>query len=157
MADDQERSGLRVVSSRTELEVRQQRCCDSIRCSLQKLAANLIQVTLGEGRSHDIGKQCVVVITALEDYRELVGTYPDGRFLVASLDITRDYEIFRGAGEGELDLAMAEDSVVRAGTPAAAYRLLGQTIQMSRARSDLLDGFEALQRARKKMIQRSHN
>ncbi len=57
---------------------------------LRELAANIIRVVRGAGKSYEIAGQCVSVIEAFQQYRDKVGQWPSSWEIDQALSISRE-------------------------------------------------------------------
>ncbi|KRA80308.1 hypothetical protein [Altererythrobacter sp. Root672] len=114
---------------------------DGLRWHLRELAANLMRITRGAGKPHEVGSQVVEVLQVLNDYREVVGAYPTAWEIQNALAL--DDSTLRW---GRWDYAM--HGMVKGGLQMAASELLGQRTQISRGERELLDGLDVIERIR---------
>lgn len=114
---------------------------------LRELAANILRVVRGAGKSHAIGSQCVAVLKAFQDYRDKVGHWPSSFEMDEALSI-RPQERPNETYDEYWEWRHAQEDIVRGGLQIAASRLVGQGTQEQRGRSDLMDGVRELDRIR---------
>ena len=134
---------MRIAAENSEEEVNRLRAQEAITWPLKELAANVMRVTRGAGKPYMIGAQCVEVISAFEEYREVVGIYPSSEEIQSALEFGDRYR-----GEVTDDHTYAVSGIVEGGLQVAASTLLHQLTQVSAGESQLYDGVNALEQAR---------
>ncbi len=121
---------------------------------LRELAANIIRVVRGAGKSYEIAGQCVSVIKAFQQYRDTVGQWPSSWEIDQALSISRERH-----GQQTYDEAwqreQARDTVIRGALQVSASRLVGQNTQEQRGRSEMMDGLRELEQIREETRKRA--
>ncbi|RWP32227.1 MAG: hypothetical protein EOR04_33105 [Mesorhizobium sp.] len=121
---------------------------------LRELAANIIRVVRGAGKSYEIAGQCVSVIKAFQQYRDTVGQWPSSWEIDQALSISREMH-----GQQTYDEAwqreQARDTVIRGALQVSASRLVGQNTQEQRGRSEMMDGLRELEQIREETRKRA--
>ncbi len=138
---------MKVVSSNTETEVACHRAKDEVEWALRDLTANLIRVTRGAGRSHDIRRQMVLVLQAMQAHWDACGMWPSSYELDQMLSI-RDDERLDRLNDRDIEWAFAEFKMVRGALQVAASTLLDQSTQRAAGHTELFDGLRQLERMR---------
>jgi hypothetical protein len=153
VVDDTDRKPhLRLAVENKQADIDRELAKRDIEWPLRELAANLIRVVRGAGKSYEIVGQCVAVIEAFQKYREKVGYLPSSWEMDQALSIHQDDEkaIYDEAWERE----DAVETMVCGALQIAASRLVDQRTQEHRGRSELMDGFYALERIREEARKR---
>ena len=129
-------------------ELRRREAQDRVAGPLRELAANMMRVARGAGNPQDIGRQCVEVVDAYKQYRDLTGEWPDSGSLHTILSVENEVPD-RLSADGQAWKA-GENEIVRGALQIAASRLLGQRTQEAAGWREALDGWEPIeaQRAR---------
>lgn len=78
---------MHVVSEKSAADVAKDRALEDVSWSLRNLAANLIRVTRGAGKSYEITTQVRELVDALVGFQETAGHLPSGYDLERLLDI----------------------------------------------------------------------
>ena len=153
---------MRVVSERTEAEIRTYEAQAEVRYALRRLAANIMRVARGAGSSAELGNQMVDCIDAMDAYRDAAGNgvpswdldqmlnpevaEAEGRpwFKPSAEDLARWEE------DGSTDRHSAEQDIRRACLQVVASMLVHQHPQQSRGESDFYEGLRRLEAARER-------
>ncbi len=144
MSEKETGSHLRLASENSQHEVEREWARQKVEQALRELAANIIRVVRGAGRSHEIGDQCIEFLNSLREYRDQVGQWPTSWEFERALSIRRSYD----TDSSDWERRHYEEDVVRGALQVAASRLVGQLTQESRGRSDMSDGIRELERLR---------
>ena len=152
---------MRIVSERSEAEIRTHEVEAKVRVTLRRLAANIMRVSRGSGSSGELGAQMVACIEAMEAYRDVVGTWvpswdlnqmlnadaadaEDRTFVPSAEDLARWEE------DGSTDRGLAERDIRNACLQMAASMLLNQSPQKARGEHDLYEGVRRLEAAKER-------
>ena len=152
---------MRVVSERTEAEIRTHAIEAKVRFTLRRLAANIMRVARGSGSSAELGVQMVACIEAMEAYRDVVGTWvpswdlnqmlsadaadaEDRTFVPSAEDLARWEE------DGSTDRELAVRDIRNACLQMAASMLLNQSPQKARGEHDFYEGVRRLEAAKER-------
>ena len=128
---------LRVVSENSQADIAKEWARRDVSQALRELAANLLRVTRGAGKSYALIGQAIEFVEAVQAYEQKVGQRLDPAALEAMLRY-RDAEENSEASPYD-DVEFAKREISRAGLQVVASRLLRQSTQISRAESDLVD------------------
>lgn len=142
MSEDDERPKLRVVAANSQSQIETEYARDRLDYSLRNLAANVIRIVRGAGKSHELLSQCMDVIEAAEEYHSAASHLPTARELEAMLSITRPRE------DGDYFWRQRQDAVeqmISGSLRVAAGRLLQQSLQEDHGDKQLNDGFRYLE------------
>src|SRR6516165_8102581 len=91
MADDDDKTGFRVIEGAANPELQQAE--RRVSWSLRDLTANLLRVTRGAGKAHEIPKQVIALVEALQEYVKHSTSLPDlGGFLTEPLRDEIDFD-----------------------------------------------------------------
>lgn len=150
--DDEKKPHLRLAVENDRKEIDRERAKRDIEWPLRDLAANIIRVVRGAGKSYDIANQCALVIKAFHQYREQVGCWPSSWEIDQALSIREETEnpTYDDAWERE----HARDSIIRGALQVTASRLVGQNTQEQRGRSEMMDGVRELEHIREEARKR---
>ncbi|MCJ2049656.1 hypothetical protein [Methylobacterium sp. J-070] len=153
---------MRVVSERSEAEIRTYETQTEVRFALRRLAANIMRVTRGAGSSAELGKQMVVCLDAMDAYRDAAGHG------VPSWDLDQmlNPEVAEAEGrpwykpdpedqarwdeDGTTDRDLVEQDIRRACLQVTASMLLNQNPQKSRGKHDFNEALRHLEAARER-------
>ena len=80
-----------VAARRKQLEIEDAK--DLVQWALRDLAANILRVTRGAGKSYELGQQAQYFVECLIAYRQVVGCYPASWDLDAMLGVEKDQEV----------------------------------------------------------------
>ncbi|SDO59866.1 hypothetical protein SAMN05216360_12929 [Methylobacterium phyllostachyos] len=152
---------MRVVSERTEAEIRTHEVEAKVRVTLRRLAANIMRVSRGSGSSGELGAQMVACIEAMEAYRDVVGTWVPSWDLNQMLDadaadaedrtfVPSAEDLARWEEDGSSDRILAVSDIRRACLQMTASMLLNQTPQKARGEHDFHEGLRRLKAARER-------
>lgn len=152
---------MRVVSERTEAEIRTHEVEAKVRVTLRRLAANILRVARGSGSSAELGHQMAACIEAMEAYRDVVGTWVPSWDLNQMLDAdAADAEdrtfkpsaedLARWDEDGSTDRGLAERDIRHACLQMTASMLLNQSPQKARGEHDFYEGLRRLEAARER-------
>ena len=148
MSEDEgdRKSHLRLAVENDRQTVEREWARHGIGSPLRNLAANIIRVVRGAGKSYEIGEQCADVLKAFKAYRESVGHWP------TSFEIDEALSVFTGGPDDTYDefwsWRCAQEEIMRGGLQVAASRLVGQRTQENRGQTEMMDGVRALDRIR---------
>ena len=153
---------MRVVSERSEAEIRTHEAEAKVRYALRRLAANIMRVSRGAGSSAELGTQMVACITAMDDYRDAAGHGVPSWDLNEMLDPDKaqaeyrpwarsdEVSMARWEAEGTLDCEDADRDVRRACLQIAASMLVNQLTQKSQGETDLFEAINRREAARER-------
>jgi hypothetical protein len=150
--DDERKPHLRLAVENNQRDIDKEWAKRDIEWPLRELAANIIRVVRGAGKSYEIAGQCVAVIEAFQRYREKVGHWPASWEIDQALSIRREDENASYDDAWERDYA--RETIVRGALQVAASRLVGQNTQEQRGRSELMDGVNSMERIREEARKR---
>lgn len=133
---------LRLAAENDQRSIDQEWARGQLRRPLRELAANVIRVVRGAGRSYEIAEQCIAVIEAHRNYFDKVGSWPAAWEIDQALAIgrDRDTQVYDEAWER----AVARETILRGSLQVAASRLVGQNTQENRGRSELMEGVNSI-------------
>lgn len=147
MSDQDDRKPtLRLVAENDQSQVDQAAAMRHVERAMRELAANIIRVVRGAGKSHDIAVQCMDVINAVHRYREQVGVWPSSWDLDQALSIRR--ELSPNDDNQSLDREAAFETAMRGSLQMAASRLVGQLVQERRGENEMRDALVGLMQLR---------
>jgi hypothetical protein len=143
---------LRLAVENKQADIDKEWAKREIEWPLRELAANIIRVVRGAGKSYELGRQCVAVIEAFKRYHEKVGHWPATWEIDQALSIRRDdtNATYDEAWERE----HACETVIRGALQVTASRLVGQNTQEERGRSEMMDGVNTVERIREEARKR---
>ncbi len=152
MDDTDRKPHLRLAVENKQADIDKEFAKRNLEWPLRRLAANVVRVVRGAGKSYEIGEQCVAVVKALQEYREKVGYWPTSWELDQALSIYRHDE---NATYDEMwEREDAVETIVCGALQVVASRLVDQKTQEHRGHSELMDGFYALERIREETRKR---
>ncbi|MBB6465585.1 hypothetical protein HNQ96_001443 [Aminobacter lissarensis] len=150
--DDEKKPHLRLAVENDQREIDHEQAKRDIEWPLRDLAANIIRVVRGAGKSYEIASQCVLVLKVFQQYRDRVGCWPSSWEIDEALSIRRESEnpTYDDAWERE----HARDTIIRGALQVTASRLVGQNTQEQRGRSEMMDGVRELEHIREEARKR---
>lgn len=160
MADDERpsKSHLRIAAQNTDDEIAIQATIDRLGWYLRDLTSNLLRVTRGAGKPTKIAYDCSNVLKAVEEYKEITGSWPDGRIATEALSI-RDPFIDDPKFDRWRDEMQLADEVLLGSIQVVASRMLDQKLQIKAGENQMsraLRGLEALKKERAKEFAKKH-
>jgi hypothetical protein len=129
---------VKIVAENSAEDLARRSAAEGVGWALRDLAANLIRVVRGAGKSYELGKQAAAFIHALQDYREGVGHYPAPHELNAMVALEDDDT--REWSEEERSRRHAERTIIRGALQIAASDMLEQRTQRAAGESELYTG-----------------
>lgn len=145
-------SNIRVVVDNSDHEVERPRTRATIAWPLRELAANMLRVVRGAGKSHEITAQCVAVLKAFQAYHDQFGHWPPSWEIDEALSIRRDEA--NPVYDKEWEYQHACTVVLRGGLQVAASRLVCQNTQARRGMSEMMGGVNTILALRKEENER---
>ena len=139
---------MRIVSENSDEDLKRREIDAEFRWAIRELAANLMRITRGSGKPHEIGRQAQDMINIIDRYRLEVGHFPWARDLSSHLDIWTGWDEREKLGEVEFHCQTEEERLLRAALQLVASRMLGQRLQESPAETELLLAIKSLGEAR---------
>ena len=136
---------MKLVSDNSPEEIAHREALDNLSRALRVLAANILRVVRGAGKSYEIGQQAVAIIDAMNEYRQAVGHYPSSHELNSMLSLADDMV---GLSAEEFERQHAQDLILRGALQIAASRLIGQRTQESAGHSQMTDGLIQMEKLR---------
>ncbi|QAY78062.1 hypothetical protein [Sphingosinicella sp. BN140058] len=130
---------LELVSCRTARQVECYQAANGIVAPLQRLAAGLLRVMRGSGEPEHIGFLCGAVLDALEEHRQILGSYPDGNAIAAALHLGLE-EAQAGTDAEGAGIARAQRMMISGALQVCASSLLSQAVQTRNGERELLAG-----------------
>lgn len=119
------------------------RAARAIEWPLRDLAANMIRVARGAGKPHEVLEQCLKVIDRFQEYREAHGFWPGADEVKEVLSIRN--ELLDRVNDEWWEREHAREMILRGALQVCASRLVGQSTQEQRGRSDMMDGVRELE------------
>lgn len=138
---------MRVVSENSAQDIAKRRADDELRWSLRELAANMMRVVRGTGKPHEIGSQIFGLTEAFQAYKNVAGTWPSSDLIGEALELAYRFEHLPDRADRD-PFYRAEHEVMRASLQVAASRLMRQSTQETRGRSDMHDAMRPIERIR---------
>lgn len=145
---------LHIAAEQNEASLKQQEearrhaiAASDVRWALIELAANIMRVARGAGRSPDIGPQCVGVIESFEAYRQVVGMWPSSYEISAALAWMPDHEERGRLNWSEREYNVAD--IVGGSLQIAASSLLHQLTQKAAGSSQMYRGLNEIYEQRR--------
>jgi hypothetical protein len=129
----------RTIAAIRSRRFEQRRCRANVENVLCRLTANLLRVTRGAGRAHEIAQQAIDFLKACKESHAQVGYYPAAEF-PQMLDTAPELD--------RPDLNHAVHRIVSGALQIIASRLLDQKTQERAREDELYNGIRALERAR---------
>lgn len=131
---------MKIVSEQSEEDFARRRAVEGLSWPLRTLAANMLRVVRGAGRPWELPQQMAAVLTACEEYREAVGSYPSSDEISGPINVRYPAD---GRRRDAFDGAAAE--MVQGALQMAASQIIGQSTQEAAGRSELFDGVRRLE------------
>lgn len=135
---------MKIVSERSAEEIEadkkarhQERALADFDRALVALTVNMLRVTRGAGKAHEIGRQAGNLLQAMEAHWDAFGWYPGEAEFHHALHPPRERDPEYGPNQWRSD---AIDQIVRGSLQVAASRLAGQRTQVAAGESEMLNG-----------------
>ena len=150
--DRKDGEGPRLVVENDPAELRRAQALQEISFPLRDLAANVMRVSRGAGKSYALGIQCAEVIASFERYRELTNQWASSWEIDAILRV-RNVGLFE-SGYSEHDDAV--DDIIGGSLQISASRLLDQKTQERAGEREMYSGLNSIvnQRVRRREEER---
>jgi hypothetical protein len=139
---------MHTVSENSEPDLARQRALDQFEWALRELAANLMRITRGAGKAHDVMQQMSELAKAIRDYHVTAGMWPSSYEFTHALKVSKDFETVRQWSIENQERENAERLIIRGALQIVASRLVAQTTQESAGHSEMHDGMNELARVR---------
>lgn len=140
---------LHIAAEQNEASLKQQEearrhaiAASDVRWALIELAANIMRISRGAGRSPDIGPQCVGVIESFEAYRQVVGMWPSSYEISTALAWMPDHEERVQLNWSEREYSVAD--IVGGSLQIAASSLLRQRTQEAAGENQMYRGLNGV-------------
>lgn len=143
MSSDDERPKLTVVAENSDRQIATEFARSDLDYRLRDLAANIIRVVHGAGKSHDLINQCISVIDAAREYHEAAGRLPSSVELDRMLRIRQPDPV---GSDFSIDRHCAMEEMISGSLRLTAARLLDQKLQETHGEQQLTEGFHRLER-----------
>lgn len=134
---------MELVSQNSDAEVARGRALERLNWPLKELAANMVRIIRGAGRPAELPEQMAKVLERLRDYHDAAGYLPSAHELTEILSIRYARQHRDGWTDGV-------DEIVQGALQIAASQLIGQSTQESAGESELMKGWDAINRWREK-------
>jgi hypothetical protein len=137
---------MKLVSENSAADLAKRRTLKQVHRTLQEMAANLMRISRGGGKPHDLVRHVEMFAGALVAYYEATGEAVPAEEFSAALSVSTDPEFvaqFPGPEGERLD---AIDTIIHGALQVAASRLLQQRTHETLGRGEMLEGFRALRR-----------
>lgn len=136
---------MKIVAENNDQEIAKRRAMAEVRWALIDLAANILRVTRGGGKSYELGTQAQRFIDGLDAYYKVVDTYPDSVLLDEALSFDLDHEFMQRISDESRREMYARHKMLRGALQVVASRLLAQRTQEAAGRGEFYDGFNELE------------
>lgn len=135
---------IRVVSERSEAEIKRQRATDALDGPLRQLASNILRIVRGAGKPYDLYEQMLAVLQAMNDYRDAVGAWPSSfemdKILNARVERNwSDEDLKRWTEGGTLEMELAFDAICRGALQNVASKLVDQKLQIAAGENEVYE------------------
>jgi hypothetical protein len=140
---------MEVVSDDSEAELARREAMLKVRWALREIAANLMRITRGAGKSWEVGRQARELVNMLVAHREACGHLPASDEITAALSID-DRHWTEELGDAAGEMLDVRDRIVRGCLQIAASELLGQNTQLAAGRSEMYEGIRDPEAIREK-------
>lgn len=137
---------MKLVSSNTDAEIERKRLTDQVERAARELAANVLRVVRGAGKSYELVGQAANLAVLSQQYFEVAGVWPDTEIAEAiALPEPRRHS---GLDEAELLIQRGLHTATRGALQLAASEIVGQRTQATAGESELFDGINSVERGR---------
>jgi hypothetical protein len=148
MGNDDDRLKLVVENSKADLE--RERALANFSWALRDLAANLLRVIRGAGKSYELVRQMAACLEAIAEHHRVTGMGVSGFEIEKVLrEWEADRETYRGHEE-EWMRRRGEEQIMRGALQIVASRLVDQLTQASAGDREMYAGIECLEEIRRK-------
>lgn len=136
---------MKVVSSYSDSQLACRRAKDDVAEAIRNLTANLLRVTRGAGKAHEIRRQAIVLIAAMQAHWDACGMWPSSEDLESTLSLSEEPS---GVAGREALWQYAEEAMVKGALQMAASTLLEQRTQRAAGHTQLFKGLIEIERMR---------
>jgi hypothetical protein len=147
---------LKIVVENDDAELQRNGAIAVLERALKRLAANLLRSVRGAGRPAILGDEMVAVMRAMQEYRDVVGHYPESELLSAILRFREPDELTERLSKEEAERHSAEERLLAGALQTVASRLLDQRTQEASGRTELYEGFRLLEDIRRENFLRAN-
>lgn len=147
---------IRVVSEVSKKDIEKNRVKKELEHTLRNMAANLLRIIRGAGKSYDLPNNLVDCLDAYRAFEAAHGHFPDEHTVITALDPDEGNKKILGDDSTDLEwslweIAASEDAITMASLQIVASMLVHQRLQETRARNDLNQSIRAMDRYRAQM------
>ena len=136
---------MHIVTENSEADFDRRQAMDQVALQLRELTANLLRVTRGAGKPHEIGQQAQELINTMVKYRNAVGQSPSNEEIAGALDVSPDENYADQISADALDQMHAKHNVVCGALQIVASRLLGQRTHETAGNQEMIQGIRELE------------
>lgn len=136
---------MRIVSENSEQDLARQRAERTARAAVRQLTANLIRVTRGAGKPHEIGRQAVALLEAMQAHWDAARFWPFDE-MADALQMDERPKWPPNADPEEVNRHYAEQMIVAGALQVVASRLVGQATQQRAGEAELHRGVREMER-----------
>lgn len=141
---DEDKPHLKLVAENDQKTVDKNWVMADVGFHLRELTANLLRVSRGAGKAHDIGHQCAKLIGAFQAYHKEVGHWPPSWDLKEAISKEPVYREGFVLSTDEAERLSHTETMIAGALQTVASRLLGQNTQERAGESELYRGFNGL-------------
>lgn len=135
---------MELISERSEKEIAADRALSQADEALRRLAANIMRITAGAGKSYDLLREASAFITACVAYGDAVGDLPSDCHLDEVLRPPRYPEYWDRLDDENKREVRAVETITSGVLRAVAARLVGPPVQGTRANHLIYEGVNAI-------------
>jgi hypothetical protein len=139
---------MKIASENSETDLARRFALQKIDGALRNLAANVLRVIRGGGKSWEIPEQAQDLVKALADYETAVGHLPHSDDLDSMLSVSRDPDRLGGMEDEVLEKLEDEESIIGGALRIVAARLLDQHLQVAAGEKEFHEGLRYREEAR---------
>jgi hypothetical protein len=138
---------MKIGNENSEADLARRYALQKVEDVLRNLAANILRVVRGAGKSWEIPGQAQEFADALAAYKAAVGHLPPSEDLDRMLSISRDASRLERMEDEVRDKVEAQETIIGGALRIVAARLLDQHLQVAAGEKEFHDGLRYLEEA----------
>lgn len=137
---------MKLVSNNTDADIVQRRLKEQVEWAARELAANVLRVVRGAGKSYELIGQAANLAVLSQQYFEVAGVWPHPE--IAEAIALPERRWLSGLDEAELLIQLGLHAATRGALQLAASEIVGQRTQARAGESELFEGITSVERGR---------
>jgi hypothetical protein len=143
---------MEIVTKNSDEDLARHRAMKQVRYALAEMAANLLRVIRGAGRSNALPAEALAFVKAVVAYQEIAEGDVMGPDVLSILDIEHSINERLEMPLDHQQEYLARDEIIRGALQLTASKILNQKPQEAAGRSEMFAGIRALEAHRAKQL-----